>query len=84
MGPHKLMVGSESRFRRAKASGVAVLGGVTGGIDLELRRRSARETASSPVDGFVITGLGTGETVEHRSKVSEFCACRFCSRVMSL
>lgn len=44
----------------------ALFGIVQGGIDQELRRRSARETVALDFDGYAHGGLGMGETLDQR------------------
>ncbi|MAE97329.1 MAG: tRNA guanosine(34) transglycosylase Tgt [Deltaproteobacteria bacterium] len=44
----------------------ALFGIVQGGVDHELRRRSARETVSLGFDGYAHGGLGLGETADQR------------------
>jgi queuine tRNA-ribosyltransferase len=49
----------------------ALFGIVQGGVDVELRRRSARGTASLAVDGFGIGGLSVGESAAERNTAIE-------------
>ncbi len=49
----------------------ALFGIVQGGVDAELRRRSARGTASLAVDGFGIGGLSVGESAAERNAAIE-------------
>jgi len=62
------------RARRARTRDDRVLWGIVqGGVDLELRRRSAAETAALGFPGFGIGGLSVGESPPERNAAIEAC-----------
>ncbi len=62
------------RARRAHTRDDRSLWGIVqGGVDSELRRRSAAETAALGFPGFGIGGLSVGETVAERNAALEAC-----------
>ncbi len=55
-------------------SATAVFGVVQGGLDLELRARSAREIVALDFPGYAIGGLSVGETRDEMYAVTRACA----------
>lgn len=60
----------ESRRRTDQA----LFGIVQGGLDPELRRKSARDIVALGFDGYAIGGLSVGETKEEMYRMLEICA----------
>lgn len=55
---------AERSLKARRREDQALFGIVQGGVDRELRRFSAAETAALPVDGLSVGGLGIGESEE--------------------
>ena len=65
---------AERSLKARRRDDQALFGIVQGGVDRELRRRSAGETAALPFDGFAVGGLGIGEDEKSFRAIGEFSA----------
>jgi queuine tRNA-ribosyltransferase len=62
---------AERGIRAHRRSDQSLFGIVQGGVDLDLRAESARETAALGFDGFGIGGLSVGEPAQERNAALE-------------